>query len=177
MVNTDNRKEDIAAHAVVSTTKGWIAILASRRGIQRLSLPHSDPSEALSSLEMSESRAGGELNPETLGGLGHRLELYFSGERADFPDDLDLKGTDFQKRAWEAARTIPWGETRSYQWIAREMGRPRAARAVGQAMRANPVPIIVPCHRVVGERGDLRGYGGPDGIGMKRELLEMERSI
>ena len=177
MVNTDNRKEEIGAHAVVSTTKGWIAILASRRGIQRLSLPHSDPSEALSSLEMSESSAGGELDPETLGGLGHRLELYFSGERADFPDDLDLKGTDFQKRAWEAARTIPWGETRSYQWIAREMGRPRAARAVGQAMRANPVPIIVPCHRVVGERGDLRGYGGPDGIGMKRELLEMERSI
>ena len=92
MVNTDNRKEEIGAHAVVSTTKGWIAILASPRGIQRLSLPHSDPSEALSSLEMPESSAGGELDPETLGGLGRRLELYFSGERAAFPDDLGPEG-------------------------------------------------------------------------------------
>ena len=177
MVKPDNNKEDVPALAVVSTTKGWVAVLASAKGIRRLSLPHPDPSEALSSLDMPEPSAGAELEPEAFEDLGHRLERYFEGEMTTFPDALDLKGTDFQKRVWEAARTIPWGETRSYSWIAREVGRPRAARAVGQAMRANPAPIIVPCHRVIGEQGDLRGYGGPDGIGLKRELLEIERGL
>ena len=177
MVKSINRKEDLAAHAVVSTTKGWIAVLASSRGIHRLSLPHPDPSEALSSLDVPQSSDEAELDPELFEDLGHRLERYFEGERTSFPDNLDLKGTDFQKTAWEVARSIPWGQTRSYSWIAQEMGRPRAARAVGQAMRSNPVPIIVPCHRVIGKHGDLRGYGGPDEIGLKRELLEIEKGL
>ena len=177
MVKADNQKGDQAAHAVVSTTKGWVAVQASSRGIRRISLPHPDPSEALSSLHLSQASAGAEMDPEAFEDLGRRLERYFDGEMISFPDALDLKGTDFQKSVWEVARTIPWGETRSYSWIAREIGRPRAARAVGQAMRANPAPIIVPCHRVIGEQGDLRGYGGPDGIGLKRELLEIERGL
>ena len=177
MAKADNSKEDATAHAVLSTTRGWVAVLASPNGIRRISLPHPDPSEALSSLDVPESSAGAELDPETFVDLARRLERYFDGEMTTFPDDLDLKGTDFQRRVWEVARAIPWGETRSYSWIAREVGRPRAARAVGQAMRANPAPIIVPCHRVIGEHGDLRGYGGPDGIGLKQELLEIERGL
>ena len=92
-------------------------------------------------------------------------------------DELDLVGTDFQKRAWAAARSIPRGETRSYGWIARSIGNPGAARAVGQAMRSNPVPFIVPCHRVVGSGGAMRGYGGPDGVDMKLKLLAMESGV
>lgn len=140
-------------------------------------MPHSNPSDALSSLEVSGTEAGQELSPESLENLRQRLDLYFSGDRTSFPETLDLNGTDFQKRAWAAAREIPWGETRSYRWIAVQMGRPGAARAVGQAMRANPVPIVVPCHRVIGENGELRGYGGPDGIGMKEDLLALERGF
>ena len=177
MAKANSRKEESAAHGVVSTTKGWVAVQASSTGIRRISLPHSDPTEALSSLNLPLPGDETEMDPEAFEDLGRRLERYFDGEMTSFPDALDLKGTDFQKSVWETARTIPWGETRSYSWIAREIGRPRAARAVGQAMRANPAPIIVPCHRVIGEQGDLRGYGGPDGIGMKRELLEIERGI
>ena len=174
MTKAKNRKEEPAAHGVVSITKGWVAVEASSRGIRRISLPHLDPAEALSSLDLPQPVVGAELDPEAFEDLGRRLERYFEGEVTSFPDALDLKGTDFQKSVWEVARTIPWGETRSYSWIAREIGKPRAARAVGQAMRANPAPIIVPCHRVIGEQGDLRGYGGPDGIGLKRELLDIE---
>jgi methylated-DNA-[protein]-cysteine S-methyltransferase len=103
-----------------------------------------------------------------------RLQQYFRGEDTIFDDSLDVIGTVFQKKAWEVARTIPRGETRSYGWIARNMGNPGAARAVGQAMRSNPVPIIVPCHRVIGSDGSMCGYGGTDGVDMKRSLLDME---
>ena len=109
-----------------------------------------------------------------MSGLVHRLQRYFLGERAAFPDALDLQGTPFQKRVWETVRPIPYGETRSYTWVAHQIGRPGAARAVGPAMRANPVCIIIPCHRVIGARGDLCGFGGSQGIPMKRWLLEME---
>lgn len=175
MVKRQNGEQESLTHAVVPTARGWVAVLTSSKGIRRMSLPHDSPSDALGSLELSGSDAGEELAPETLDSLRQRLDLYFNGDRASFPDALDLKGTDFQKRAWEAARAIPWGETRSYRWIAVQMGRPGAARAVGQAMRANPAPIVVPCHRVIGENGELRGYGGPDGIGMKQDLLAIER--
>ena len=177
MVKSQNGKHESLSHAIVSTERGWVAVLASARGIRRMSLPHSSPSDALSSLEVSEAEAGAEMAAESLEALRQRLYHYFSGDRTSFPDALDLKGTDFQKSAWEAARAIPWGETRSYRWIAVQMGRPGAARAVGQAMRANPAPIIVPCHRVIGENGELRGYGGPDGIGMKQDLLAIESGI
>ena len=140
-------------------------------------MPHSSPSDALSSLDVPGEQTREDLAPESLEGLRQRLDLYFSGDRTSFPDALDVRGTDFQKTAWEAARAIPWGETRSYRWIAVQMGSPGAARAVGQAMRANPVPIVVPCHRVIGENGELRGYGGPDGIGMKEDLLALERGM
>ena len=104
-----------------------------------------------------------------------RLERYFLGQETIFNDILDVTGTAFQKRAWEVVRTIPRGETRSYTWVAHAMGHPKAARAVGQAMRANSVPFIVPCHRVIGGDGRLCGYGGPEGVDMKGKLLEMER--
>ena len=173
MDKRQNGNQEPLSHAVVSTAWGWVAVLASSNGIRRMSLPHASPSDALGSLDVTE--AGDELAPETLDDLRQRLDLYFNGDRTSFPDALDLKGTDFQRRAWEAARAIPWGETRSYRWIAVQMGRPGAARAVGQAMRANPAPIVVPCHRVIGENGELRGYGGPEGIGMKKDLLAIER--
>ncbi|MBF8268204.1 MAG: O-6-methylguanine methyltransferase [Dehalococcoidia bacterium] len=153
---------------------GWVGILASPRGIRRLTLPQPSPLAALIGLGL----AKGDMEPgPTLGAfpdLEHRLEGYFRGERVSFPDALDLVGTPFQREVWEVVRTIPYRETRSYAWVAHQTGRPGAARSVGQAMGANPVPIIVPCHRVIGTRGDLRGYGGPQGVPLKQRLLEME---
>ncbi len=94
----------------------------------------------------------------------------------DFPQALDLTaGTPFQQQVWQTLLRIPAGETRSYGRVAAAIGRPRAARAVGQAVGANPIAIIVPCHRVVGSDGSLTGFGG--GVEQKRRMLEMEARI
>lgn len=103
-----------------------------------------------------------------------QLEEYFAGRRKKFDLPLDLQGTDFEKRCWQALLTIPYGETRSYADIARAVGSPKAFRAVGMANHNNPVAIVVPCHRVIGANGDLTGYGG--GLEVKRKLLELEGS-
>jgi O-6-methylguanine DNA methyltransferase len=111
-----------------------------------------------------------------LDGLKRKLQRYFDGHRVLFDEPLDLRGaTAFQRRVWLAVRDIPCGETRSYGQIARQVGSPGAARAVGQAMAANPLPIVVPCHRVIGSDGNLRGFG--DGLDLKRRLLEMEGAL
>ena len=102
-----------------------------------------------------------------------QLAAYFAGELTEFDLDLDLAGTEFQRKVWAALRTIPYGETRSYGEIALQIGSPSASRAVGMANGRNPIGIIVPCHRVIGSTGGLTGYGG--GIDRKRQLLALER--
>ncbi len=102
-----------------------------------------------------------------------QLMAYFRGELRQFTVPLDLRGTAFQVRCWEALCRIPYGTTRSYAELAREVGSPQAFRAVGQANHNNPVSIIVPCHRVIGANGTLTGYGG--GLSMKEKLLRLER--
>jgi methylated-DNA-[protein]-cysteine S-methyltransferase len=101
-----------------------------------------------------------------------QLCQYFAGERAVFDFSMTLIGTDFQKQCWEALVSIPYGETRTYTMIAGEIGRPKAVRAVGAANGANPLPIVIPCHRLLGADGSLTGFGG--GIDMKRYLLDLE---
>ena len=101
------------------------------------------------------------------------LQRYFAGECVAFSCPLDLHGTPFQLAVWQALRTIPYGETRSYGEIAQQIGRPAASRAVGAANGANPVAIIVPCHRVIGSNGTLTGYGG--GLPTKDWLLRLEK--
>ena len=172
--NMTDAKVAACQYTLASTDLGWVGILASPGGIRQLTLPQASASLALARLEPFGEARGLEEAPEAFHDLRKRLEGYFRGFETSFPDALDLVGTPFQKRAWEAARTIPWGETRSYTWVADHIRHPGAARAVGQAMRANPVPIIVPCHRVIGSNGDLCGYGGPDGVGLKRALLNQE---
>lgn len=105
-----------------------------------------------------------------------RLDAYFTGKRITF-DDLPLRpsGTPFQRRVWRALRTIPYGETATYGEMARKIGRPKAVRAVGAANGRNPIPIIVPCHRVIGADGSLTGYGG--GMDRKRRLLDLEAGV
>jgi methylated-DNA-[protein]-cysteine S-methyltransferase len=103
---------------------------------------------------------------------GRQLREYFSGERQVFAMTLDVSGTAFQRLAWNALLTIPFGETRSYSEIARQIGRPAAVRAVGAANGRNPVSIVVPCHRVVGANGTLTGFAG--GLESKAWLLALE---
>ena len=116
--------------------------------------------------EAIESRRG-------FGDLAEWLKRYARGTQVTFDDKLDLAdATSFQQTVWEATRAIPYGETRSYEWIAQRIGKPKAARAVGQALNRNPFPIIVPCHRVIGKSGNLTGFSC--GLDVKRRLLELE---
>ncbi|HLZ60552.1 MAG TPA: methylated-DNA--[protein]-cysteine S-methyltransferase [Ktedonosporobacter sp.] len=103
------------------------------------------------------------------------LQRYFAGEQIQFSCQLDLRGTPFQVLVWQELCRIPYGETRSYGEIARTIGRPSASRAVGAANGANPIAIIVPCHRVIGSNGSLTGYGG--GLPTKEWLLSLERGL
>jgi len=104
-----------------------------------------------------------------------QLQEYFTGRRREFDLPLAPAGSDFQMRVWQALRQIPYGETRSYGEVARAIGWEKAARAVGAANGANPIAIVIPCHRVIQADGSLGGYGG--GTELKRYLLELERSV
>ena len=104
-----------------------------------------------------------------------QLRAYFDRRLRRFDLPLDLEGTDFQKRVWRQLESIPYGETRSYAQIAAAIGAPRAVRATGAANGANPVAIVVPCHRVLGASGKLVGYGG--GLPLKKRLLELEGAV
>ncbi len=101
-----------------------------------------------------------------------QLRAYFAGELREFEIPLLMEGTDFQKRVWKSLQTIPYGQTISYGELAKKIGDPKAVRAVGAANGQNPIPIIVPCHRVIGSNGSLTGFGG--GLENKKKLLELE---
>ncbi len=111
-------------------------------------------------------------NEEPFNNVCAQLSEYFAGERKEFDLPLALSGTEFQASVWQALQEIPYGETASYGAIAKQIGRPKAVRAVGAANGRNPIPIIVPCHRVIGSSGDLTGFGG--GLDTKAELLRLE---
>jgi methylated-DNA-[protein]-cysteine S-methyltransferase len=116
-----------------------------------------------------------ERDGDAFADLRQQLTRYFRGQLEQFDLPLAPVGTPFQLEVWEALRAIPYGQTRSYADIARSIGRPKACRAVGAANGANPLPIVVPCHRVVGSDGSLTGFGG--GVEVKRALLELESGV
>lgn len=104
-----------------------------------------------------------------------QIRQYLKGRRKNLDFKIALeRGTDFQRRVWRALRRIPYGETRSYAWVAAAVGRPKAVRAVGQACGANPLPLYFPCHRVVAANGGIGGFSG--GLKWKRRLLELEKN-
>lgn len=111
-------------------------------------------------------------NEKPFAAARQQLEEYFAGKRKDFDLPLHLSGTDFQVRVLEELQRIPYGETTTYGAIAERIGRPKAVRAVGAANGRNPIPIIIPCHRVIGSGGKLTGFGG--GLDTKEELLRLE---
>ena len=102
-----------------------------------------------------------------------QLRQYFAGDRRQFDCPMAPQGTPFQERVWQELRKIPYGETASYGAIAQRIGNPKACRAVGMANSKNPIPIIIPCHRIIGKDGSLTGFGG--GLAVKKQLLDLER--
>lgn len=141
---------------------GIIEILGNERGVRAVNFVRRGP------------RGRGRPDP-ALAAAVVQLDEYFRGKRREFSLALDLRGTEFQKKAWRRLAAIPFGRTATYAEVAAAIGRPKAVRAVGQANHRNPVSIIIPCHRVIGSDGRLVGYGG--GLWRKRWLLAHERAL
>jgi methylated-DNA-[protein]-cysteine S-methyltransferase len=160
-------------YTIFKTKLGWIGILASKVGLLAVTLPLTTQQQALNSLGAQAKQAV--LSPEIFSDLTEKFQDYYSGKKTIFPDELDFSNASaFQKQVWQATRLIPYGETRNYGWIARLIGKPKAARAVGHALGKNPFLIVVPCHRVIASDGTLGGFGG--GLEMKKTLLELEKA-
>lgn len=160
--------------AVFDTRIGWIGVAWNERGIVALNLPRASREHALRDLRRDYPLAL--LSDDAPVEVTRELREYVEGQRNQFALKLDWSSLKpFQRAVLEAARQIPFGETRSYGWIAKQIGKPRASRAVGQALRTNPIPIILPCHRVISGDGGLGGYAG--GLALKRKLLMLEGAL
>jgi len=156
-------------YASTLSWEGWtFRVLSSAGGLRRIELRQT-------SLEDLALRLRARVLPDdqpNATALG-QIHEYLRGERRRFSIPLDIPGTLFQQRVWETLTGIPYGQTISYADVAVRVGNPRALRAVGQAVGANPVPIVIPCHRVIGKDGRLIGFGG--GLPLKERLLYLER--
>ncbi|HEY6550416.1 MAG TPA: methylated-DNA--[protein]-cysteine S-methyltransferase [Solirubrobacterales bacterium] len=160
------------AYAMSDSPFGPLLLAATPKGLVKLSLPGHDPEEALEDLAARISPRVLE-SPARLDEARRELDLYFEGKLTEFDLPLDWQlSRDFRRRALRAIDRIPYGKTRSYTEIARSAGNERAVRAAGTACGANPIPIVVPCHRVLRTSGALGGYGG--GLPMKEALLKLE---
>ena len=160
---------------IVSTRYGWVGIVLSESRVKRLTLPCNSRSEVLRQIKDIPVNIE-QANAKESGNIPRQIEEYFMGQRDRFDCELDLSGsTPFQRAVWQSAMEIPYGEIRSYQWVARRIGKMNAYRAAGQALARNPIPIIIPCHRVIYSGGKLGGFGGKANIkDFKRRLLSLE---
>ncbi|NOU09478.1 MAG: methylated-DNA--[protein]-cysteine S-methyltransferase [Nitrospira sp.] len=155
---------------------GWMGISESDKGIRSIVLPKR-------SKRAVESELRAESNEPVQQGESTRLEVarrqlldYLAGKRSTFEVPLDFsQGTSFQRQVWRTLQRVPYGKLRSYQWIALRVGGPQYARAVGNAVGANPLPIVIPCHRIVAHDASLGGFSG--GLPMKRKLLGLEGTL
>jgi methylated-DNA-[protein]-cysteine S-methyltransferase len=160
------------AYTTMDSPFGPLLLAATPRGLVRVNLPNYDSEETLEELAERVSPRLLEA-PARLDEARRQLDLYFEGKLTEFELPLDWRLTDgFRKRAQQAIARIPYGKTRSYTQIAASAGNERAVRAAGTACGSNPIPIVVPCHRVLRSGGALGGYGG--GLPMKEALLELE---
>ncbi len=160
---------------IFETQFGWMGVLASETGLRRSTLPQDSPDEC--AYELGPEVALASQEPDRFEDLRDRLWRYFDGEHETFEDvAVDMEGaSEFYRAAWKACQSIPHGETRTYGWLAEQAGNPRAPRAAGQSMARNRLPIIVPCHRVIGSNGKLTGFGkGAERIPLKRRLIDAE---
>lgn len=152
-------------YQLMETPLGPLMVAESERGVARIAFTQADDP-----LRPGADWRQGALRTPAV----RQLEEYFAGRRQTFAFDLDPQGTPFQLEVWRALMEIPYGETWSYGQLARRLGRPNASRAVGAANGRNPLPVVVPCHRVIGANGSLTGYAG--GLRFKQGLLELEQA-
>lgn len=161
---------DAMSTTTMRTPVGELTLVASADGLRAVLWPQ----EREGRVRLGEAADGGPAAEQVLATARRELEEYFAGTRTEFDVPLDPIGTEFQLRAWQVLRTIPYGRTITYGEQATHLGGPERSRAVGAANGRNPISIIVPCHRVVGSTGKLTGFAG--GLGAKAWLLRHERA-
>ncbi len=155
------------------TDWGWGGIVTGSQGVKELLLPEYEQETAR--IIISSRYPNAVYDEEAVAPIREALLSYFCGERAGLSFPLDLSGqTAFKRSVYLATQRIPYGEVRTYGWISEQIGRPKASRAVGQALRYNPLPIIVPCHRVIKRDGTLGGFSSKEGVELKIRLLQLE---
>jgi O-6-methylguanine DNA methyltransferase len=166
---------DKVYYSIFDSSLGMVCIASTEMGVCKIALPKEGEADFFGWLrtrfglqDVIEDKSKNEA-------VLAELESYLAGELREFQSPLDLRGTEFQMKVWREVKAIPYGTTCSYRDIAERIGHPRAYRAVGAANGANPIPIIVPCHRVIGRDGSLTGYGG--GLTVKERLLRLEGAI
>jgi len=160
-------------YTIFQVKPGWMGLVGSEKGVQRIYLPGLSREDLLERIrrEFPESEEGAGF----LEGPRKELVEYFEGRREQFEMPLDLsRATPFQKRAYGIMSGIPFGEIRTYRWLAHQVGNPRALRAVGNANARNRWPVVIPCHRIVGSDGRLTGFSAPGGLDLKAHLLKLE---
>lgn len=160
---------------VFETPAGWMGVVASDKGLRRTTLPQAFPEQCVDQLGNAIEQAS--PSPAHFKHLKDKLIRYFDGEEVTFADEsIDVEdASPFHQAAWQACRSIPKGETRTYKWLAAQAGNPMAPRAAGQAMAKNRLAIIIPCHRVIASDGSLRGFGkGATRLDLKQRLLDLE---
>ncbi|HTO68723.1 MAG TPA: methylated-DNA--[protein]-cysteine S-methyltransferase [Myxococcota bacterium] len=160
--------------SVVETPLGALRVAVTEDGVARVALPHSSGSGFAGWLRSVFADAERVPWLPLADKLAQELTEYFAGRRREFSVPLDPRGTEFQRAVWRAIAAIPYGRTKTYAEIARAAGRARAVRAAGSATGANPLPILVPCHRVIAAQGKLGGFSG--GLDAKRRLLALEKA-
>ena len=162
-----------SSYIIFQVKLGWMGLVGNENGVERIYLPGLAKEELGKRIqrEFPESR-----EEETfLEGPQRELVEYFDGRRSRFEMPLDLsRATPFQKRSYQVMLTIPFGEVRTYRWLAEKVGNPKALRAVGSANARNHWPVVVPCHRIVGSDGRLTGFSAPGGLDLKASLLKLE---
>jgi len=160
-------------YALLYTQLGWCGIVKGDNGVFRIFLPERTRGRVEACIHRYCPQAA--LSPGQFETESGELSDYFAGKKTEFSFHPDLSAaTAFQRLVWEAATAIPYGEVKTYGWVARRIGKPAAARAVGSALGRNPVPLLVPCHRVVLSGGGLGGFSAPAGTGLKAQLLQLE---
>ena len=160
--------------ADLAILRGWIGLVATERGLRMLTLPVAGREIALNALREHYPDARIVSNDDTLLEVARQVRAYLRGELREFTVTLDLRGhTAFSLAVWAATGRIAFGQTRTYRWVAEGVGgEPGAYQAAGAALGVNPIPLIIPCHRVIGTDGSLHGFAG--GLQMKAQLLALE---
>jgi len=160
---------------ITETLVGRLLIASSEKGVIRIAFQTDESADPVIDLKQKYPESAIRENHEVNREATDQIREYLDGKRTAFYLPLELNGTPFQKKVWDAVVCIPYGQTRSYGEIACAIDNPKSCRAVGNANNKNPLPIIIPCHRIIGSDGSMTGYGG--GMPIKKKLLELEKRV